>query len=133
MTKQVRAGWTALASFVACSLVASLLDPSVAWSYWTNYATDAKRIGGVYYISNQSLRAVADRLDHRVVSTTLITAASGVVLVLGIALARWAWHLSSGFLGVLVCATTGLLVSPITWAHHLVWVVPILLWLVLAT
>ena len=39
---------------------------------------------------------------------------------------------SSNFLGVLVCATTGLLVSPVTWAHHLVWVVPVLIWLVWA-
>src|SRR6202035_3399915 len=30
------------------------------------------------------------------------------------------------------CAATGLLVSPITWAHHLVWIVPALVWLVLA-
>jgi alpha-1,2-mannosyltransferase len=33
---------------------------------------------------------------------------------------------------VLVCATTGLLASPITWAHHLVWIVPVLIWLVWA-
>ena len=35
-------------------------------------------------------------------------------------------------LGVLVCATTCLIVSPVTWAHHLVWVVPAILWLALA-
>ena len=45
---------------------------------------------------------------------------------------RWAWPASSSFLGLLVCATTGLLVSPITWAHHMVWVVPVLIWLVWA-
>jgi alpha-1,2-mannosyltransferase len=33
---------------------------------------------------------------------------------------------------VLVVAATCLLVSPITWAHHMVWVVPALLWLALA-
>lgn len=27
---------------------------------------------------------------------------------------------------------TGLLISPITWAHHLVWIIPIVLWLALA-
>ena len=32
-------------------------------------------------------------------------------------------------LGVLVCAVTGLIVSPITWSHHLVWIAPIVLWL----
>lgn len=35
-------------------------------------------------------------------------------------------------LGVLVCATTCLVVSPVTWAHHMVWVVPAIVWLVLA-
>jgi hypothetical protein len=33
-------------------------------------------------------------------------------------------------LGVLVCAGTGLLVSPISWPHHYVWIVPAVVWLV---
>jgi alpha-1,2-mannosyltransferase len=86
----------------------------------------------VFFISNQSLRAVADRVDHRVVSTGLITLTSTLVLVMGIALAGWAWRSSSNLLGVLVCATTGLLVSPITWEHHMVWIVPVMIWLVWA-
>ncbi len=131
-TRQTRAAWVALGTFVACSLLTAATDPAASWSYFTKYATDAKRVGGVFYISNQSLRAVADRLDHRVVSTGLITVASVVVLIVGVALAAWAFRSSSPFLGVLVCATTGLLASPITWAHHLVWVVPILIWLVCA-
>ena len=32
-------------------------------------------------------------------------------------------------LGLLVCATTGLIISPITWVHHMVWVVPVIVWL----
>jgi len=132
VTRQTRAAWVAIATFVACSLGTALTDPSVSWSYWTRYATDAKRVGGVYYISNQSLRAVADRLDHRVVSTGLVTAAAGLVVVAGVALAGWAFRASSNFLGVLVCATTGLVASPITWAHHMVWAVPVLIWLVWA-
>jgi alpha-1,2-mannosyltransferase len=133
VTGQRRAAWVSLGSFVACSMVATAVDPRVSWSYWTKYSTDAQRVGGVFYISNQSLRAAADRLDHRVVSVALVTAASAVVLVMGIALARWAHEASSPFLGLLVCATTGLLVSPITWAHHLVWAVPVLMWLALGS
>ena len=93
VTRQTRAGWVALATFVGCSLAAAATDPGVSWSYWTKYATDAKRVGGVFYISNQSVRAVVDRLDHRVVSTGLTTAVSAVVLVAGVALAAWAWRL----------------------------------------
>ena len=132
LTRQARGAWYALGTFVACSAVSAAFDPRVAWSYWTRYAFDASRVGGEYYISNQSLRAVADRLDHRVVSTDLVTLASLVVLVAGVLLAGWAHRTSSSLLGILVCATTGLLVSPITWAHHLVWVVPVLIWLVWA-
>jgi alpha-1,2-mannosyltransferase len=132
VTRQTRAAWVSLGTFLVCSLATAATDPRVSWAYWTKYATDAKRVGGVFYISNQSLRAVADRLNHGVVSTGLITVASGVVAIAGIALATWAFRSSSPFLGVLVCATTGLLASPITWAHHMVWVVPILIWLACA-
>ena len=90
VTRQTRAGCTALATFVACSVVASFTDPATSWAYWTKYATDAGRVGGVSYISNQSVRAVIDRLDHRLVSAGPVTAVSGVVLVAGVALAGWA-------------------------------------------
>ena len=129
LTRQTRAAWFSLGTFAFCSVASALFDPRVAWSYWTRYSFDAQRVGGVYYISNQSVRAVADRLDHRVVSTGAVTLASAAVLVAGVLLAVWAHRSSSSLLGVLVCATTGLLVSPITWAHHLVWVVPVLIWL----
>ncbi len=132
LTRQTRAAWVSLGTFVVCSVVTAATDPRVSWSYWTKYAFDAKRVGGVFYISNQSLRAVADRLDHRVVSTGLITLASAAVVVAGVLLAAWAYRSSSSYIGILVCATTGLLASPITWAHHMVWVVPVLIWLVLA-
>ncbi len=132
VTRQSRAAWVALGTFVACSALSAAVNPRVSWAYWTKYATDAQRVGGVFYISNQSLRAVMDRLDHRVVSTGLVTLASAAVLVAGVALAGWAFRASSNILGVLVCATTGMLVSPISWAHHLVWAVPVLIWLVWA-
>src|ERR1019366_1046826 len=133
VTRQARAAWTALATFAACSLLATALDPATSWAYWMKYATDAARVGSPWYISNQSIQGTLDRLAHRSVSNVVIDALGALVLVAGIALARWAWRGSSPFLRVLVCATTGMLVSPITWEHHLVWAVPILLWLACAS
>ena len=132
LTRQVRAAWTALATFVACSLLATAVDPSVSWAYWTRYATDSSRVGNPSFILNQSIQGAVDRLVHRQVSALVVDVLGAVVLVGGIALARWAWSQSSPFLGILVCATTGMLVSPITWEHHLVWAVPILVWLACA-
>lgn len=132
VTRQFRAAWTAVGTFVACSIVGSLCDLHVARQFWTTYVTDTTRIGSVYYLSNQSLRASLDRLFGEVVSVHVVTLAAGVVLLGGLALAGWAYRRSSALLAVLVTATTGLLVSPITWTHHLVWLLPTLAWLTLA-
>src|SRR5208282_2816902 len=106
--------------------------PSVSWTYWTRYTTDTNRVGNPAYYLNQSLLGAVDRVAHRLVRPTAVDAAAAIILVAGIALARWAHRESSPFLGLLVCATTGMVVSPITWEHHLVWAVPILLWLACA-
>jgi alpha-1,2-mannosyltransferase len=132
VTRQFRAAWTSVAAFAGATLVALAVNPAVTWSYFTKYATDAQRVGGVFFISNQSLRGSVDRLAHHVVAVPVVTVGEGLVLVAGIALARWAYLESSSFLGILVAATTGILVSPISWEHHLVWTVPILAWLALA-
>ena len=57
----------------------------------------------------------------------LIAVAAG-----GLWLAALAHRRSSPLLGVLICAATCLAVSPISWVHHMVWVVPAILWLALA-
>jgi alpha-1,2-mannosyltransferase len=130
-TKQFRAGWTALITFVGCAVVMFAVAPGESWSYWTKYLFDAKRVGGVVYISNQSLRSTIVRFSHAHASEHAIVLVVALTGIAGLSVAIWAYRVSSPLLGILVCAVTGLLVSPITWAHHLVWVVPIVLWLVL--
>ena len=128
-TRRVRAASVALVTFALSAIIAAALSPRNSWFYWTRYVADATRIGKAYYISNQSMRAVADRVSHEVVATTLVALISAIVLIGGILIAAWAFRASSDLLGILLCATTGLLVSPITWDHHLVWVVPVIIWL----
>ncbi len=129
VTRRARAACVALATFAVLSVITAALNPRASWFYWTKYVADANRIGTPYFISNQSVRAVADRVDHSIVATTLVLVLSAIVLVSGILIASWAFRTSSDLLGVLVCATTGLLASPVTWDHHLVWVVPVIVWL----
>ena len=129
VTRRARAAWVALATFALSSLGTAALSPRASWSYWTKYATDASRIGKPYFISNQSLRAVADRVNHAVVPSAPVTVISGILLIGGVLIAARAFRESSDILGILLCAATGLLVSPVTWDHHLVWVVPVIVWL----
>jgi len=131
-TKQIRAGCVALITFSVCGSFMLIVAPSEAWSYWTKYVFDAHRVGGEIFISNQSLRSTMYRFSHGHASEGLLVVLVLLVGVIGLWTAVWAYRSSSPLLGILLCAVTGLLASPITWAHHLVWVVPIILWLALA-
>ena len=101
------------------------------WQYWTKYSSELGRIGNADYISDQNLRAFLLRVHHGAVPSVVVVALSILVLIGGMALAVIAYRVSSPFLAMLVCAVTGLLVSPVTWSHHLVWVVPVIAWLLL--
>jgi alpha-1,2-mannosyltransferase len=94
---------------------------------------DSKRAGALLYSSDQNLSSVLQRLHHGPVSALVLVPALVFICVGGLALAAWAHRRSSVVLGLLVCATTGLIISPITWVHHLVWVVPVIIWLAVGT
>lgn len=132
LIRQFRAMWVALGTFVACGLGMAILAPHTSWLFWTKYVSDTNRVGTSAFISNQSLRAVIIRFHHASIPNSVFYLAAIGFGLAGLGLAAWAHRSSSPLLGILVCATTGMVVSPITWAHHMVWVVPILLWLVLA-
>jgi alpha-1,2-mannosyltransferase len=131
-TKQIRAGCVTLITFFICAITMLIVAPSESWSYWTKYIFDAHRVGGVVYVSNQSFRSTIYRFSHGHQSEGLLVLLVLTIGIVGFSAAVWAYRSSSPLLGILLCAVTGLLVSPITWAHHLVWVIPIILWLILA-
>ena len=130
LTRQVRAGSTAVASFLVCCSFGFVISPRSSVYWWTKEACSTfSRVGTVVYITNQDLRVVLERFLHAPVFGPVPFLAIGFVGVCGIALGAVAFRRSSELLGVLVCATTGLIVSPVTWSHHLVWVVPVIVWL----
>lgn len=129
VTRQLRAARNAIVTIIACSLAAFALNPVASVAFWTKYLNDPARIGSVTYVSNQSLEGALDRVTHHLWTPWAMESLQAVVVVLGVALAWWAWKTSSTLLAVLVVGDAGLLASPITWAHHMVWIVPILLWL----
>ncbi|MGH3274769.1 MAG: glycosyltransferase 87 family protein [Streptosporangiaceae bacterium] len=134
VSRRMRAAGVALAAFAACCAVAAAISPSAWRSYWPGDVFNTSRVGGpLYYITNQSLHAAVDRAAHAIASPTLVTLLSAAVLTGGLALAAWAFLASSDLLGVLVAAATGLLVSPVTWDHHMVWIVPAIIWLACAS
>ncbi len=129
ITRRARGARNAVISFVACESIAFVLSPRSSWTYWTTDVLDSKRAGALLYSSDQNLSSVLQRLHHGPVSALVLVPALVVIGFGGLALAAWAHWRSSVVLGLLVCATTGLIISPITWVHHMVWVVPVIIWL----
>jgi alpha-1,2-mannosyltransferase len=133
MTRRARGALYAVITFIACEAIAFLITPRASWTYWTKDVFDSKRAGALLYTSDQNLSSVLERFHHGPVSAFVLVPALVLIGVGGLALAAWAHRRSSIMLGLLVCATTGLLISPITWVHHMVWVVPVIIWLAAGT
>ena len=109
---------------IAVSLV---FLPSQTWRYFTELIFDPGRTGPVWSAINQSWRGALARLaGHEVTGLWLI--ACLITLALG-GWATWRCLQAGDRAGAFVAVQLiGLLVSPISWSHHWVWVLPVLLW-----
>ncbi|WP_229702669.1 glycosyltransferase 87 family protein [Streptomyces albiflavescens] len=120
----------AAATFAGATLLAAAALPYDSWHFWTRMVFAAGRVGLVEDTANQSLRGVLARLLHTTEPGVWWGATAALAGVVGLAIAvaaelrgRRAWATTS-------CAVTALLVSPVSWSHHWVWCVPMVLVLV---
>jgi alpha-1,2-mannosyltransferase len=132
LTRRTRGALTCIVTFVVCELATFIISPASSRIYWTKALFKPDRAGALSFVGNQNLIAAIERFNHGVLSDLALAPVLVAVAAAGLALATLAHRRSSPMLGVLVCAATLLLVSPISWAHHMVWVVPAILWLALA-
>jgi alpha-1,2-mannosyltransferase len=124
---RVKAAMTACATFVLCGLIGYLIAPDASQLYWLHTFYDTSRVGAPY-ISNQSPYGAAVRLlggaDHVGAWFQVIPLAIGLV---GVAVAALWARRGDWLSAAAVTGTTALLVSPISWVHHWVWVLPALI------
>lgn len=131
---------TAALTFLATVAVTWIVARDEARQYFTSIFGDADRIGPVGSVVNQSLRGALSRVVGSDVGTGPLWVAS-VVLVAVVSIGAFRTLLRAGVprpgtgmgdpIGLLVVTQlVGLLVSPISWSHHWVWVIVLTLWLV---
>jgi alpha-1,2-mannosyltransferase len=120
--RQYRPAATAAVTFAVATGLAFALAPGDSVDYWQSAIFDANRPGPPWFASNQSLRGALSRLE---LAPGLTFGAWAVLVVAVLALAwfgaRRTWDPG---VALLVVAAAGLLVSPVSWSHHWVWVVP---------
>jgi alpha-1,2-mannosyltransferase len=132
LTRRWRGALTATLTFAACELLTFAISPTSSKAYWTAAVFKPGRAGDLSIVDNQNLWGVLDRFTHGLLPDAVMLPLLVVAAGAGLWLAAQAHRRSSPLLGVLICAVTCLIVSPISWVHHMVWVVPAILWLALA-
>jgi alpha-1,2-mannosyltransferase len=122
LTRRWRPALIASATTAAASLLAAAVAPDASREFWTGALWDTDRVGRLDFISNQSLQGVVARLDplhpSRLAWLALVVAALGI----------WAWRVRAAgpdeATGLALTGAVGCLISPVTWIHHLVWLIP---------
>ncbi|MEU2425082.1 glycosyltransferase 87 family protein [Streptomyces sp. NPDC007851] len=135
LTARRKEAAVATAAFAGTALLGALLLPSAGVDFWTRRLFETGRVGKAWIVDNQSLQGLAARALHTPAPGLTWALPTAGVAAAGLWLAsrthradrdprdRW---------GILVTAFTALLISPISWSHHWVWCVPLLVVLLAA-
>ncbi len=123
------AAFSAVVFFATVALSALIVGDQTRY-YFTDLLGDAQRVGPIATSINQSWRGGISRiLGHDAGFSPLVLGTIAVTAVL--AVLAWRAVDSSDRLGkLLVVEMFGLLMSPISWTHHWVWLVPLMIWLI---
>lgn len=136
LRRDTRALLVTAASAITATLAGFAFAWRDSWEYWTETVRNTDRIGTVTLNTNQNIAGVLARLglgeDARFVVWTLACFA-----VLGLtvwaarrvspASGRCPQNADQSILALICVAMFGLVVSPASWSHHWVWVLPTVL------
>ena len=138
LTGRRRDAITAAGTFLACTVAGALVALHASVQYWTKLAWDPSHVRaagpeGPAFVTNQSLYGFFSRVmqgsEH---VGMLYTGSSLLALAMGLGLAVHARRTGRAMIGDILCACTALLLSPISWSPHWVWVIPAMLWLTIS-
>ncbi|HJV98153.1 MAG TPA: glycosyltransferase 87 family protein [Arthrobacter sp.] len=127
----VRKDWRGLANmgagFAATVLLGWLLRPAESLQFWLEILPDTSRIGGAGYVDNLSIKGA---LLHFGVPASAVTVPwlllSLLVVALAAAVIRLATDQGTRAVAVSATALAMLLISPVSWSHHWVWIAAVL-------
>jgi alpha-1,2-mannosyltransferase len=129
----------AFGTFLALQGLMFLLIPHDFARFWGHAVTDPERVGQVatgvgigpiYWAGNQSLNGLVLRLSDLAPWSLAVALGIGALLAVPVALLVRRFHLrGDAVAALLVTAFYGLLLSPVSWSHHWVWVVPLIVYL----
>ncbi|MCC3326470.1 glycosyltransferase 87 family protein [Nocardia abscessus] len=131
LTRQWRAAVTAVSTGSVTVAVAWLTLPVDTSDFLRYAAGNIDRIGPVTHPGNQSINGVLSNLWTSQHTQLWVWVACAVIAAtLGYTAAVIAHRDGQSLLGIVVIGLNGCVVSPLAWAHHWVWLAPLLVLLV---
>lgn len=126
LTRKYRQALNACAGFLLTVLVGFAVQPHDSNRWWFHgLLFQGGRTGFTGWEGNQSLRGIITRLSGSIAgSQTEWLIAAVLIGVLGLVCAAVLDRAGHPVVGLLTAALTGLLLSPISWDHHWVWIAP---------
>ncbi|MBT2594573.1 DUF2029 domain-containing protein [Arthrobacter sp. ISL-72] len=127
----VRKDWRGLANmsagFAFTVLLGWLVRPAETLRFWLEILPDTSRIGGAGYVDNLSIKGA---LLHFGVPEAAVTVPwlllSLLVVCMGAAVIKAASDQGARVVAISATALTMLLISPVSWSHHWVWMAAVL-------
>ena len=127
LIRRFRQAAVACGGFAVTVLAGYVVLPSDSHRWWLHevFADSSRVVLFIGQESNQSLRGLITRLAGSTsAGVAPWLAAAAIVTVLGLGAAVLLARAGHEAAGVLACALAGLLISPVSWDHHWVWIVP---------
>jgi alpha-1,2-mannosyltransferase len=128
LRRDVRATAVTMAAGALATALGFAILPSESMRYWFGGFAGAAGVSGSPYANNQTVKAALARLTlPQPVETGLWLLIAVVVLVAAVVGIWRALGSSNAVLAMVITSAAGLLLSPTSWSHHWVWIVPALL------
>lgn len=125
ISRQWRALWTAIGTMVGVTLLGFLLARQESIAYFTSVMWQTNRVGQADMTPNQSLAGLLARLYDTFQTPTLLWVMFAFfVLAVGLSRAAAAHAEGDELTAFVLIGLTANVISPISWSHHLVFVVP---------
>jgi alpha-1,2-mannosyltransferase len=125
VTRKWREAAGCVGGFVATVVIGFIVLPHDSSKWWLDgqVFSDGNRTGFTGWAGNQSLRGLTTRLMGSIHAGTVPWfLASVLAVILGITAAYLLERVGYHVVAILATALTGLLISPISWDHHWVWI-----------
>jgi alpha-1,2-mannosyltransferase len=123
VSRDVKSVIRAVASFAAWTALSWLFWPGLSHLYWLHDVSHPSRDGSIAYGGNQSWNAILHRAPFSASGSTVAWLLLSMVTLLVTAFVAWRCvSVSQKAFAMLSIALAGLLVSPISWTHHWIWV-----------